>query len=451
MAEDLKALVEAAGRGDSGACAALYRLSINGALGRARSMVRSEEDALDIVQESYIQAFRSLGSLEKPESFQSWLNRIVVNRCKNFLSRSKPLRYDVSLTGEEGEELDREDESIQFRPDASLDYSETKRMIREIVDGLPQQQRSCILLHYFQELKLSEIARILEIPENTVKSSIRYAKAKIKKEVQELERRGVKLYAVPVLPFLRWAMEQSTAELAAGSGGAVLSHTLEALGAGGASAAGGAAASQGAAAAGTGAAAGAAAGHGGILGAAGAKALAAAAAAVLAVGGVAAVAVRQPAQEPPAASSAAPAVSSAAPVSEEPEAPRLPPTREELDRLVQVVQEEREAQGLPPIQGDETYMAMAAQRAEESAGTTEARRPDGSYFFTIFEEYGLENPRHSGQSLFRTATLEEAAQRLEGGMGNIYQEEITAIGIGCYFDEADETNPYCWAVLTGGR
>ena len=443
MAEDLKALVEAAGRGDSGACAALYRLSINGALGRARSMVRSEEDALDIVQESYIQAFRSLGSLEKPESFQSWLNRIVVNRCKNFLSRSKPLRYDVSLTGEEGEELDREDESIQFRPDASLDYSETRRMIREIVDGLPQQQRSCILLHYFQELKISEIAQILEIPENTVKSSIRYAKAKIKKEVQELERRGVKLYAVPVFPFLRWAMEQSTAELAAGSGGAVLSHTLEALGAGGASAAGGAAASQGAAAAGTGAAgtgaaAGAAAGHGGILGAAGAKALAAAAAAVLAVGGVAAVAVRQPAQ-------------TAAPVSEEPEAPRLPPTREDLDRLVQVVREEREAQGLPPIQGDETYMAMAAQRAEESAGTTEARRPDGSYFFTIFEEYGLEDPRHSGQSLFRTATLEEAARRLEEGVGNIYQEEITAIGIGCYFDEADETNPYCWVVLTGGR
>ena len=100
---------------------------------------------------------------------------------------------------------------------------------------------------------------------------------------------------------------------------------------------------------------------------------------------------------------------------------------------------------------DEQLITMAAQRAEESAGTTEARRLDGSYFFTIFEEYGLENPRHSGQSLFRTATLEEAAQRLEGGMGNIYQAEITAIGIGCYFDEADETNPYCWAVLTGGR
>ncbi len=328
MKPDLTALVNAARQGDSTAYTALYNATAQQMLGRARAMVRSDQDALDLLQESYLYAFRSLDQLEHPEYFTTWLYRIVTNRCKNFLTRSKPRLFEVSLTNEEGEEPDREDEDITFRPDESLDYTETKRLVRQAVDSLPDDQRTCILLHYFQNLKVSQIAQALEVPENTVKSRLSYARKKLMAQFQALEKQGTKLYAVPFFPFLSWMLSESTSQLAARSLDGLLPPILGGLSAGtaaaGAAAASGAAATAEtaaasgsavaaaatgeAAAAGTAAATGASAAsaaataagaaHAGILGAAGTKAVAGiVAAAVVAGGGVAASRLLH--QEPP--------------------------------------------------------------------------------------------------------------------------------------------------------
>lgn len=328
MKPDLTALVNAARQGDSTAYTALYNATAQQMLGRARAMVRSDQDALDLLQESYLYAFRSLDQLEHPEYFTTWLYRIVTNRCKNFLTRSKPRLFEVSLTNEEGEEPDREDEDITFRPDESLDYTETKRLVRQAVDSLPDDQRTCILLHYFQNLKVSQIAQALEVPENTVKSRLSYARKKLMAQFQALEKQGTKLYAVPFFPFLSWMLSESTSQLAARSLDGLLPPILGGLSAGtaaaGAAAASGAAATAETAAASGGAAAAAATGeaaaagtaaatgasaasaaataagaaHAGILGAAGTKAVAGiVAAAVVAGGGVAASRLLH--QEPP--------------------------------------------------------------------------------------------------------------------------------------------------------
>lgn len=230
MRQDMKTLLDAACGGDNNAYTQLYEMTFPRALGMARSMLKSEEDAMDVVQESYIYAFRSLDQLKSPESFPSWFNTIVVSRSKNVLTRSKARRYEVSLTDEEGEDFDWEDSNIQFRPDESLDYSETKRLVKEIVDDLPEEQRTCILLYYFQDMKIREIAETMEVSENTVKSRLGYAKKKIEKDVRELERRGTRLYAVPFIPFLRWMVEKDTLALAEKGSGAILANIAQSVG-----------------------------------------------------------------------------------------------------------------------------------------------------------------------------------------------------------------------------
>lgn len=288
MKEEWPVLVEAARQGDNEACAALYNATVGQMMGLARSMVKNDEDALDLLQESYLYAFRSLGQLERPEYFGTWLYRIVINRCKNFLTRSKPRLFESSLTGGEGEEWEQEDEDIVFRPDESLDYSETKRLIREIVDGLPEDQRACILLYYFQEKKIAEIARDLEVSENTVKSRLSYGKKKIRQGVQALEKQGAKLYAVPVFPFIKWMLAGSAEELAQKKSAVLFSRVLAAAanraaaGAAGSSAAGSAALAAEAGAA--------AAVRGGAFTSLGAKVTAGALAALLTVGGGLAIA-----------------------------------------------------------------------------------------------------------------------------------------------------------------
>ena len=435
MSAEMRQLVEAARRGDSDAYTQLYQLSIEGALGRARSLVRSEQDALDVVQDSYIQAFRSLDRLEKPESFQPWLNRIVTNRCKNLLARSKALRFETSLTGEDGEDWEQEDETIQFRPDESLDYAESQRLVREIVDGLPDEQRVCILLHFFQGMKLAEIAQTLEVPENTVKSRLHYAKGKIEKQVRELERRGTKLYVFPFFPFLHWAMEQSTAELAASSSARLLPAITASVGSAAGAAAGGAAT----ATAGT---AGAAA-KGGLLAALNVKIVAGIAAAAVAVGGVA-VLTHQPAEETAAAPSSAPAVVSqveeaSSRASSEEEAPLV--VGEGPEGLVEAINAYRQQRGLPAYTVNADLMALS----DYSSNTGVGNQPFTLTSREFMAELGYEYDHIRGSSLSGPTTAAEAMDMLLRSEDSVLSDpEGGAIGIG--MAAGNGQSPALWTI-----
>jgi len=187
---NIKELVGAALAGDSGAYEALYNATATQMLGLARSMLRHEEDALDVLQESYLYAFKSLGSLQQPEHFRTWLYSIVSNRCKNFLTRTRPKLFAASTTDEEGDDWEIEDSDLSFQPQESVDYTETQRIVWEMVDTLPEDQRACVLLYYFQEMKVGEIARLLDVSGNTVSSRLGYARKKLLTKAEELERKG---------------------------------------------------------------------------------------------------------------------------------------------------------------------------------------------------------------------------------------------------------------------
>ena len=231
-----------------------------------RKMLKHEEDALDATQEILISMLTRLDRLQDPEAFWGWLSAMTANHCRNVLTRGR--RESQIPEDDEGNSLLDTFENLdeQAVPDKSLDNDETRRMIAELVDQLPPPQRQCVLMFYYEEMSVKDIAAALETSEGTVKSRLNYARKAIKSGVDAYAAQGVKLYSA--LPFLVYFLQRD-----AGIGG-LSASAAEALarsvlaGAAGTAAAGTAAAGaagtvapSGGAAAGTAAASGGTASH----------------------------------------------------------------------------------------------------------------------------------------------------------------------------------------------
>ena len=91
-------------------------------------------------------------------------------------------------------------------PEESVDYGATKKIMQGILNQLSEEQRLCVLMYYYEELSISEIADTLDCSTGTVKSRLNYARKYIKNEVENLEKKGTKLYSIAPLPFLVWML-----------------------------------------------------------------------------------------------------------------------------------------------------------------------------------------------------------------------------------------------------
>jgi len=207
-------LVERAIVGDESAITQLYNETYQTAYSIAVSMLKDENEAFDILQEAYISAFNNLKNLQDKSKFNSWFNHIVSNKCKDYFRKKKPdFLADNTYSTDEGEiEVELEDKNLTFSPEESVDYGETKRLMAEMLNNLPDDQRMVILMYYMQDMSIKEIAEILDVSENTVKSRMNYGKKKLKSQVEDLEKKGTKLYGVSgimLLPFIRWMLAQA--------------------------------------------------------------------------------------------------------------------------------------------------------------------------------------------------------------------------------------------------
>lgn len=205
--------VQLAVKGDPAAWDDLYRATYRNAYFVAVKVVGNEEDAMELVQDAYITAMENLGSLKEPEKFQSWLNMIVANKCRDHLRKKKPMLFS-EMGDEDGAEPEWVDDRVDIRPDLVMDQEETVRLVAEIIEALPEDQRLCVTLFYRDELSVSEIAQALEVSEGTVKSRLNYARQKVKAKVEELEKQGVKLYGIAPIPYFIWLLKNSTEDVA---------------------------------------------------------------------------------------------------------------------------------------------------------------------------------------------------------------------------------------------
>ena len=195
--------IDRAAAGDQGAIAELYEQTYSSVYKAVRAMIADEDAALDIVQDSYIKGFQSLEQLDSPENYRAWMKRIATNRAKDYLKKKKPMLF-TDMTGEDGGEPEFLDDCLSHCPEAVIDQKETTRLMREILDSLSEDQRMVIGMYFYEELSVREIAALLDCPENTVKSRLNYGRKKIEAKVEELEKKGTKLYSLTPLPFLLW-------------------------------------------------------------------------------------------------------------------------------------------------------------------------------------------------------------------------------------------------------
>lgn len=203
-------IVKKAIDGDTDAFEKLYYHTHDKGYSVAYGVLKDAYESEDVLQEAYVSMYRRLNTLENLNVFEGWFYRIVKNEALDYLKKKRPQTFS-SFESEENEDFVFEETLVsdykEFSPEENADLEETKKIINEIISKLPDIQRKCIILRYQEEMKISEIATTLGIPESTVKSNLTYAKSKIEKEVKEQEKNGVRLYSFTpalLMPFLRF-------------------------------------------------------------------------------------------------------------------------------------------------------------------------------------------------------------------------------------------------------
>lgn len=190
-------------------------------------VVKDKEAAADMLQETYLEISRNLSQLKNTGDFLSWASTIGNRKCYAYLKKHR----DVLVRSDDDQNGDAQDffESIAddeaFIPETILQDREKQRLVQEIIDGLSDMQRLCIIGFYYRGQSIEEIAQELELPANTVKSHLSRAKAKIKDAVIVLDReKGTRLYCIA--PFMLLFLSKEAEACEAGPMPKVLENEL---------------------------------------------------------------------------------------------------------------------------------------------------------------------------------------------------------------------------------
>lgn len=187
--------------GEQGALSELYRRTYGAAYRTAAVLIRDEDAVMDILQDSYVKAFRNLHQLREADKFRAWMKRIVHNSAVDWLRKRKPVIFsEMSYESESAAEIP--DDRTCSLPDAVIDQRETARLMGEILDSLSEEQRAVVVMYYYEQMTVREIADELGANENTVKSRLLHGRRNIEAGVKNLEKQGTKLYGLAPVPFL---------------------------------------------------------------------------------------------------------------------------------------------------------------------------------------------------------------------------------------------------------
>ncbi|MBD5101588.1 MAG: sigma-70 family RNA polymerase sigma factor [Subdoligranulum sp.] len=202
---ELAKLVAAARAGDQDAVSALYEKTYSKVFYTVKSMIKDEDAVFDIVQDTYLKAFAHLDTFEGDTKFLPWVRQIAANTARDHLKKKRPVLF-AEMTSDDGQDTPVEellpDAHSEDLPDQVIDQKETKRLLQEILEELPEDQRAAIGMFYYEEMSVKQIAAAMGASESAVKSRLMYARGKIEKKVLELEKKGTKLYNLAPLPFL---------------------------------------------------------------------------------------------------------------------------------------------------------------------------------------------------------------------------------------------------------
>ncbi|MBR6563534.1 MAG: sigma-70 family RNA polymerase sigma factor [Clostridia bacterium] len=210
----LTAAVTKAQSGDKKAINTLFNEYYNDIYNFARRTLNGNEDnACDAVQDTFVVALKSLGSLKEPASFASWLKGICYNCCRPYFPKNLQKKELLADEDEDGNTIFdiTAEERTEFLPEAACDIKDLRETILSFINSLPAEQRAAVLMYYYEEMPVQKIAQLQGVSEGTVKSRLNYARKSMKSTVEGYERKhGVRLHSetdVAMIPMLAWAFE----------------------------------------------------------------------------------------------------------------------------------------------------------------------------------------------------------------------------------------------------
>ena len=186
---DDPALVRAAQSGDMAAFEELVARHRDKIFARALSMMRNEEEAIDLSQEAWVKGWQRLKQFQGEASFGTWMTRIVINLCLDQLRKQKRQRTEsIEAMDEESGGVERQMPVVTANPTAGLERAETRQRIDRALSQLSHEHRTVLVLHEFEEMEYKEIARTMGCSIGTVMSRLFYARRKMAAILTDLRK-----------------------------------------------------------------------------------------------------------------------------------------------------------------------------------------------------------------------------------------------------------------------
>ncbi len=178
-AEDQE-LVRAAQSGDTLAFEELVARHRDKLYARAYTMMRNEEEAIDLTQEAWVKGWQRLGQFHGESSFGTWMTRIVINLCLDQLRKQKRQRTEsLDEINEESGGVERQMPVVTVNPTARLERSELRQRIDQALGQMSYEHRTVLMLHEFEEMEYKQIAKTMGCSIGTVMSRLFYARRKL--------------------------------------------------------------------------------------------------------------------------------------------------------------------------------------------------------------------------------------------------------------------------------
>jgi len=187
-AEDQK-LVRAAQKGDMAAFEELVARHRDKIYARALSMMRNEQEAIDLSQEAWVKGWQRLKQFQGEASFGTWMTRIVINLCLDQLRKQKRQRTEsIEAMTEESGGVERHMPVLTVNPTAGLERQELRQRIERALNQLSYEHRTVLVLHEFEEMEYKQIAKTMDCSIGTVMSRLFYARRKLAALLMDLKK-----------------------------------------------------------------------------------------------------------------------------------------------------------------------------------------------------------------------------------------------------------------------
>ena len=223
-------LVTRAQKGDSTAMDELFAAFYNDVYYFALKTLKDSDIACDITQETFLEIINTISNLNEPAAFVTWMKQITYHQCTRYFKKKKDVLVEEDEDGNTIFDA-LPDESEGSIPSEVYEKEEFRNTILGIINELTEEQRSAVMMYYFDELSVGQIAKIQGVSEGTVKSRLNYARKAIRKSVENYEKKhNIKLHSFSFLPlFLLFFGEDLMPTAKAAEIGAVVSETANTM------------------------------------------------------------------------------------------------------------------------------------------------------------------------------------------------------------------------------